>query len=94
MADPRMATRAKEKGGSPLNRAAAGRYVPIREKATPKTETVTVVSGTAKKPKVKYVEVERTLFTTFPSQKSLDFMRRSDEATSGGVRTFGRRRGL
>lgn len=92
MSDPKMKSAAKTKGVSPLNRVTAGRFVATGAK--PKTETVTVISGTKAQPKIKRVTVAKTLFTTFPSQKSLDFMRRSDEATSGGVRLFGRRRGL
>lgn len=89
MSDPKMKSSAKKKPVSPLNRIAAVRVVAAATKPT--TETVVVVSGDPRQPKVTKVQVEKSLVTTFPSKKSIDFMRRSDEATNGGVRLFGRR---
>lgn len=92
MSDPKVKSITTKKAVSLLNRIAGGNSENLGLKRSD-LEKVTVISGSATKPEIKHVVVKKSLFTTYPSERSVEFMRRSDEATSAGAWLTGRRHG-
>lgn len=92
MSDPKLKSTTQKKAASLLNRI-VGANTPSKVLKRSDVEKVTVISGSATKPEIKRVLAKKSLFTTYPSERSVEFMRRSDEATSAGAWLTGRRHG-